>query len=133
MNRVFLSIALVVAALGGFLFIQATKEGTSIVLTPSELSKNSNVDRVRVAGKVSPEKINYQVEPTIELRFSIEDPGKGGGVSVPVVYRSIKPDMFAAGRDVFIDGDYKAGLLTAQRLLTQCPSKYEPPTPGAEK
>ena len=133
MNRVFISIALVIAAVGGFLFVQATKEGTSIVLTPSELSKNSELDRVRVAGRVASEKINYQVEPTIELRFSIEDPGKGGGALIPVIYRSIKPDMFAPGRDVIIDGDYKAGLLTAQRLLTQCPSKYEPPTPGVTK
>ena len=37
--------------------------------------------------------------------------------------------MFTAGRDVIIDGEYKDGVLQAQKLLTQCPSKYEPPSP----
>jgi cytochrome c-type biogenesis protein CcmE len=75
--------------------------------------------------------IDYKVEPAIELKFSIEDPGnkpdKRAGV-VPVVYAGIKPDMFAPGRDVIIDGDFDGSVLTATKLLTQCPSKYEPPS-----
>jgi len=38
--------------------------------------------------------------------------------------------MFAAGRDVIIQGDYIGGVLKANNLVTQCPSKYEPAAPA---
>lgn len=49
--------------------------------------------------------------------------------SVPVVYQGLRPDMFAVGRDVIIDGEFKDGVVFASSLLTQCPSKYEAPSP----
>jgi cytochrome c-type biogenesis protein CcmE len=49
---------------------------------------------------------------------------------VRVLYRNTKPDMFAPGRDVIIDGSFDGEKLVASRLLTQCPSKYEPAEPG---
>ena len=64
------------------------------------------------------------------MRFGIEDPGTGGGGLIAVVYRGVRPDMFAVGRDVIMDGDYYNGTFTAANLLTQCPSKYEPPKAG---
>jgi cytochrome c-type biogenesis protein CcmE len=60
----------------------------------------------------------------------VKDP-KGTEQVVPVVYQGLKPDMFAAGRDVLIDGDYVGGVIKAAKLQTQCPSKYEPVAPGA--
>lgn len=116
----------------GALVFQASQSGTSTVLMPSELAAHANtpMSRIRVAGRVTALPVDYKVEPAIELKFSIEDPGtvadKKPGV-VPVVYNGIKPDMFAAGRDVIIDGDFVGGVLTANKLLTQCPSKYEAP------
>jgi cytochrome c-type biogenesis protein CcmE len=50
-------------------------------------------------------------------------------LKVPVVYQGLRPDMFSAGRDVIIDGEYRDGLVIASTLLTQCPSKYEAPSP----
>ena len=74
--------------------------------------------------------INYQTEPNMVLSFGVKNPA-GGEEVVPVVYRGLKPDMFAAGRDVLIDGDYIGGTIQAAKLQTQCPSKYEPAVPGA--
>ncbi|MCB0317300.1 MAG: cytochrome c maturation protein CcmE [Bdellovibrionales bacterium] len=135
MNRKFISIVLVFLVFGSVLAYQATQQGTSVVLKPSEiLSENAGKDlkRIRVAGRVTTEPVNYQVEPEIKLTFSIQDPGSdtesNSGVSIPVVYNSLKPDMFAAGRDVIIDGEFSGGKLIAYSLLTQCPSKYEPPS-----
>jgi cytochrome c-type biogenesis protein CcmE len=45
---------------------------------------------------------------------------------VPVAYRGILPDMFAAGREVVVEGRYGDGSLAARQILTSCPSKYEP-------
>jgi cytochrome c-type biogenesis protein CcmE len=75
--------------------------------------------------------IEYQTEPNFILRFKVVDP-KGGDQAVPVEYRGLRPDMFQAGRDVLIDGDFKGGTLVAAKLQTQCPSKYEPAMPGME-
>ena len=79
--------------------------------------------------------IDYSVDPAFVLKFSIVNPGKADTTNefaaraVPVVYQGIRPDMFTVGRDVIIDGEYTGGVLQASKLLTQCPSKYEPPSP----
>jgi len=54
---------------------------------------------------------------------------EGGLSMVAVVYRGLRPDMFSAGRDVIIDGSFEGGSVVANTLLTQCPSKYEAPSP----
>lgn len=41
-----------------------------------------------------------------------------------------KPDMFAAGRDVIVEGQLNsAGTIDARQVLTSCPSKYVPKQP----
>ena len=132
MNKLFLSIIAVVVAIAVALVFQASQVGTSTVMLPSVLSTqtNSNLQRIRVAGRVAAGEVDYKVEPAIELKFTIEDPGSNQDKhpgTIKVVYPGIKPDMFATGRDVIIDGDFNGGVLLASKLLTQCPSKYEPP------
>jgi cytochrome c-type biogenesis protein CcmE len=132
MGKVFISLVIVFIVCGGALVYQATRGTSSLVLTPTEvLSKGSSRDlkRIRVGGRVV-EPITYQTEPQMVLSFSVKNPEGGEGI-VPVVYRGLKPDMFASGRDVLIDGDYIGGSIQAAKLQTQCPSKYEPAVPGA--
>ena len=138
MNIKFLSLVLLFLGVGSLIVFQATRESSSLVKLPSELAplgKGTSVNRIRVAGKVMVDTINYEVQPELSLTFSISDPGKSGVstpsvVGIPVVYKGIKPDMFAPGRDVIVDGDFLDGTLVASKLLTQCPSKYEPPSVG---
>ena len=134
MNRVFVSLVTLALVLGCLLVFQASRVGTSDVLLPSKLAAEpagASVPRIRVAGRVSTDPIEYAVQPTFELKFTVLDPGaKGGGAGlIPVVYRGVKPDMFAPGRDVIMDGNFTGGALEATKLLTQCPSKYEAPKP----
>lgn len=134
MNKLFILIVSVFALGAVGLVYQASQEGTALVLQPSELLAKSgsshSINRIRVAGRIAPGAIDYVVEPQIELRFAVHDPNKDHpGESIPVVYNGLRPDMFAAGRDVIIDGDFKSGVLYANKLLTQCPSKYEAPDP----
>ncbi len=127
---------------------QASQQGLAEVFMPSKLatqSKDTELQRIRVVGRVAAAEIDYRVEPQFELRFHIVDPGVKvspasesevpaapalAPASVPVYYQGIKPDMFAVGRDVIIDGEFSAGQVRAQKLLTQCPSKYEAPDPA---
>ncbi|MEW6272934.1 MAG: cytochrome c maturation protein CcmE, partial [Thermodesulfobacteriota bacterium] len=44
---------------------------------------------------------------------------------LPVRYNGIRPDMFADGRDVIVEGKVESGVFHAKTLLTTCPSKYE--------
>lgn len=132
MGRIFLSLVIFFIVVGGILVYQATRGTSSLVLMPSELlakAHASDLPRIRVGGRVV-EPIEYQTEPVFLLRFSVRDP-KGGDQIVPVEYRGLKPDMFQAGRDVLIDGDFRGGKIVAAKLQTQCPSKYEPAVPGA--
>lgn len=132
MGKVFISLVVVFIVIGGALVYRATQSTSSLVLSPSEvLEKGASRDlkRIRVGGRVV-DPIQYQTEPQMILSFSVKNPGGGEGI-VPVVYRGLKPDMFAAGRDVLIDGDYLGGTIQAAKLQTQCPSKYEPVVPGA--
>lgn len=127
MSKRFTALVAVFALLAVLMIFQATRTTSSLVLLPSDLlAKHSNMARIRVGGRITNAEIFYATEPTIELRFAVEDPKDPKG-SIPVIYNGLKPDMFAAGRDVIIDGDFEGGTLKAQKLLTQCPSKYEPP------
>ncbi len=136
MGRIFLSLVVFFMVAGGVLVYQATQGTSSLVLMPSELVSRAHardLPRIRVGGKVA-EPIEYQTEPSFILRFRVSDPTAGdvaGAATVPVEYRNLKPDMFQAGRDVLIDGDFKNGTIVAAKLQTQCPSKYEPALPGA--
>lgn len=133
MGRIFVSLVVFFIVVGSVLVYQATQGTSSLVLLPSELVSKahaSGISRIRVGGKVV-DPIDYQTEPSFILRFRVSDPA-GGELTVPVEYRGLKPDMFQAGRDVLIDGDFESGVIQAAKLQTQCPSKYEPAVPGAE-
>ena len=139
MNKVFISLVVVFLVAGGLVIFQATRTTSSTVLLPSDLiskGRDKPLPRVRVGGRVA-DPIDYSVQPSIVLKFNVSDPpvkdGPASNASVPVVYNGLRPDMFAVGRDVIIEGEYNAGVLQAASLLTQCPSKYEPPSPDSMK
>lgn len=131
MNRIFVSIIIVAATICGLLVFMATQETSQAVMLPSDLAKagpQTHLTRIRVGGRIADAPIEHTLEPTSLLKFSVRDPAGGTDV-IPVSYNGLKPDMFTPGRDVIIDGEYVGGTLIASKLLTQCPSKYEPPTP----
>ena len=139
MNKTFILIVAVVAIIGVVLVFNAATSVSQPIVFPSQAAKDLTSfgdKRIRVVGRVAAEAVDYQVQPEIKLSFSIQDPPKevdSQSARLKVVYFGIKPDMFAAGRDVIIDGSIKDGILIANQLQTQCPSKYEPPKPGEVK
>lgn len=131
MGKIFISLVSLFIVVGAALIYSSTTGTSSLVLMPSELvarAEAKDLRRIRIGGRVI-DPISYQTEPAMVLRFSVKDP-QGGEQALPVVYEGLKPDMFAAGRDVLIDGDFIAGTVRAAKLQTQCPSKYEPALPG---
>ncbi|HMO01564.1 MAG TPA: cytochrome c maturation protein CcmE [Oligoflexia bacterium] len=147
-NKTFVILIVIIGLSMLLAILNTTMKTASIVLRPSELAGYGNIKRVRVGGKVADKEIVFTTQPQYELKFWIENPSeqieqlykshqkntlqtleKKKYPAIQVIYSGLKPDMFAAGRDVIIDGDYQNGILLAKQLLTQCPSKYEPPDP----
>lgn len=134
MNSKFLILLVAMFCVAGLMVFQATKSSSASVLEASDLvdlDGQSSLNRIRVGGRVVDLPIEYVTEPNIKLSFRISNPGATDAPTesntVAVVYEGLKPDMFAPGRDVIIDGRFENGILHASNLLTQCPSKYEPP------
>ena len=128
MGKVFLPLVIIVALLvTGSLFFATTTQSSKVVTVDSIIKEQAQEKlRIRVAGRVTADEIKYEVEPSFKLSFTVQDP-KLLNEKFKVIYEGIRPDMFTTGRDVLLDGDYKDGVFYASSLLTQCPSKYEPP------
>jgi len=63
----------------------------------------------------------------IELTFQIEDEN---GKSISVYHHGVKPDNFSDGIIVILKGFIQEdGVFNAEKLQTQCPSKYESENP----
>jgi cytochrome c-type biogenesis protein CcmE len=136
--RFVLGSAVIVAAIG-WLMYTGIRETSSYYLTIQEfLPKKDEYGNMplRVAGRVQPGSIDYDAR-TLQLKFHLAgfpDPKAAAptaDMAVPVAFTGIKPDMFADGRDVIVEGRYTDGVLHAKQVLTSCPSKYEAKTAEA--
>jgi cytochrome c-type biogenesis protein CcmE len=86
--------------------------------------------RIRLHGKVGAEALDAN-KASLIAHFNLAG---GEGRALPVVYRGAIPDLFAAGRDVVIEGTRdSAGVFQADVLMTKCASKYEAGSPHANK
>jgi cytochrome c-type biogenesis protein CcmE len=116
-----LVVALSVAAtLAVFLLYTSLAGGASPSLQPSQLA--GHFGTVNLAGLVL---APVRGDPDAAgMRFTLRD--IGGGATVSVLYRGSVPDLFRAGRHVFLRGRVRDGLFVAVpgSLVTKCPSKY---------
>ena len=77
--------------------------------------------RVRLCGSVSADQLKVN-SAGLKANFIL----RGQAQSVPVAYKGVIPDMFAAGRDVVVEGKLDAaGTFQADQMMTKCASKYE--------
>jgi cytochrome c-type biogenesis protein CcmE len=118
-----LVIALSVAAtLAVFLLYTSLAGGGTPSLRPSQLAGHSG--QVTLAGLVLGPVRGDPHEAG--LRFRLRD--IDGIAIVPVVYRGSVPDLFRAGRHIFMRGQLRGERFVAvpSSMVTQCPSKYVP-------
>jgi cytochrome c-type biogenesis protein CcmE len=123
-NPVRLVIALsVAAALAVFLLYTSFAGGATPSLKPSQLSGHRG--RLAVSGYVlGPVRGDpHRRGMSFRLR-DIDGPHKN--IAVPVVYKGSVPDLFRAGRDVYVVGTYNGRSLRGTSITTKCPSKYSP-------
>jgi cytochrome c-type biogenesis protein CcmE len=132
--------ALIVGAIA-YLIITAIRNTSEYYLTVNEVAaRQTELDgqSLRVAGRVKAGTIAWDPS-SLTLKFAIvpiPEPARDGAVT-PVVatdpasfnVTSVgepKPDMFAEGRDVIVEGKLlPSGEIAATQVLTSCPSKYQ--------
>jgi len=132
--------ALIVAAIA-YLITTAIRNTSEYYLTVNEVAaRQQELDgqSLRVAGRVKPGSISWDPS-SLTLKFAIvqiPEPSPDGSVrqvaatdSPSFFITSVgepKPDMFAEGRDVIVEGKLtSSGEIAATQVLTSCPSKYQ--------
>lgn len=143
--RFVLGVGLMAAAVG-YLIFTAVRNTAEYYLTVNEVAARQTElagQMIRVAGRVAPNSISWDAG-SLTLGFAIMQPPPDGTQSraglhdlldrvypVPATFRVIargqpKPDMFAPGRDVIVEGRLGRGdTIEARQVLTSCPSKYQ--------
>jgi len=132
------------------LIYSAVRETSAYFMTVDEYARSADAHEgksLRLAGRVSDGSVKWDPK-TLDLEFLIRPiPPKAadahraadGGtalavaaaagdapvIMLPVRYNGVLPDMFAADRDVIVEGKVEGGVFHAKTLLTTCPSKYE--------
>ena len=134
MNSKFLIAIVVVAGTLSVLMYSAVSSTAKSVVTVKELvTEGSERSSVRLGARVAEDEICYLSQPTRQVHFKVRDITDAASEIIPVVYEGNIPDTLKNGRDVILEGDYDGTTFAASSLMTQCPSKYEPPVPGAAK
>ena len=132
-RRFFLGILFVIGAVA-YLIYTGIQETSNYYLTIEEFLPQKEAfanEGVRLAGRVQAGSIQWDPK-ALQLRFVLGPFKEQGGamvqtVGIPVHYQGVLPDMFAEGRDVIVEGQYRTEqALIAKTLMTSCPSKYEP-------
>jgi len=145
----FLFGSLVIVAAVGTLIYAAVRETSAYFMTVEEYAADPGAHAgkpLRLAGRVRDGTVDWN-PATLDLAFTIQPipprktgdgtgpapaeaaPAPDGHLTLPVRYNGVLPDMFAAGRDVIVEGRVERGVFHANALLTTCPSKYEAGVP----
>jgi len=140
--RFFIGGGLIVLAIG-YLIFSSIRSTSEYYLTVREVAAHQTElggQAIRVAGRVKPGNIDWNPN-SLTLKFEIVpipdvDAAAVKPVSVvasdAVSFRVVaagepKPDMFAPGRDVIVEGKLTPdGAIAATQVMTSCPSKYKP-------
>ena len=139
--RFFIGVGLIAIAIGYLIYSSIRTTSEYYLTVPEAAARQSELggQAIRVAGRVKPGNIAWDPN-SLTLKFEIvpiPDVDTAPAVkpvvaSEPVSFRVVaagepKPDMFAPGRDVIVEGKFGPdGAIAATQVMTSCPSKYKP-------
>ncbi|MFO7255360.1 MULTISPECIES: cytochrome c maturation protein CcmE [Limnochorda] len=121
--------ALFVAALGYLISTAIANTGMYYYTVAEAVALRPELEGrfLRINGEVAPDTIQWDPVGMV-LTFEVQE----GGHRIPAVYHGARPDTFAAGAPIIVEGRWEAsGTLVAEQLLMQCPAHYEPALPNA--
>jgi cytochrome c-type biogenesis protein CcmE len=118
-------VSLVIIGAVAYLILSGVKQTGLHYMTVTELATTPVAPAAggfRLDGKVAAGSVVYD-QKAPRLTFRMTD----GKQAIGVQYDGLKPDAFADGRDVVVEGTFRHSdrTLIASKLVTKCPSKYE--------
>jgi cytochrome c-type biogenesis protein CcmE len=114
----------IAAALTIFLLYTSFAGGATPALKPSQLKGHRG--KLAVSGYVLGP-VKGDAHSAAGMRFRLRDiDGTHKSAEVPVVFHGSKPDLFRAGRHVYVTGTFDGRRVLATEITTKCPSKYSP-------
>jgi cytochrome c-type biogenesis protein CcmE len=133
-NRLVAIVALLLAG-AGLAYVSFGNLGENLVYfwTPKEaLAQGQNAvgATIRLGGVVRPDSVKWDAAST-RLEFLLAEDHTLGSVAVPVVARTVPPQMFRAGIGVVVEGTMDAkGTFSSDRLLVNHSNEYRAPKEG---
>jgi cytochrome c-type biogenesis protein CcmE len=136
--RFFIGGAIIVGVIAYLIFTAIRNTSEYYLTVPEAAARQSELSgqSLRIAGRVRADSISWD-PATLALSFAIgpiPDPDhpafrRVAGASDPIIsvicIGQPKPDMFAPGRDVIVEGRWSGpNAIAASQVLTSCPSKY---------
>ena len=113
--------AILAIMLLGFLAFQAFENAAVYYYTITEAaSLEINGQKIRIKGEVLQDTVTYDPQKPL-LGFSLSD----GHSELPVKYERVMPDNFGHAQEAILEGVLTETGLNADKLMLQCPSKYE--------
>lgn len=111
-----------------YLVVTAARGATAYYVTVAEVMEQGPSTRpVRVAGEALGDTIAWNTKDNV-LSFDVVDADGVDARILSVIHHGPRPDMLRDGASVVLEGRYTdQGVFEANRLLLQCPSKYEAP------
>ena len=130
-KRLFFAISIVGILIGVLIYSAASNTAKAVVTVDELVAGTTARSKIRLGARVTEDPISYSTKPEFLLSFSVRDI-QHPQEKIAAVYHGMMPDTFQAGRDVILEGNFDGKTFAVTSLLTQCPSKYEPPLPGAD-
>lgn len=128
-----IAVFVVILSVAGLIYSAVSDTAKAVVTVDELVASGSDRGPVQLGARVSKDsKIVSSSQPERTVKFDVEDISEAAE-TITVTYKGSMPDTLKPGRDVILQGYFKSGAFEATQLLTQCPSKYEPPVPGGKK
>ncbi len=114
------SLGLALLVFGGLL-VSAVQNSSAYYFTLEELLDKEDTTRMlRVKGELVPASVIFDPQGP-RLAFSLTD----GKNAIAATYRGATPDNFLHADEIIVEGFLTDGILRVEKILLQCPSKYE--------
>jgi cytochrome c-type biogenesis protein CcmE len=136
-HKLIIALSVVLVAVGTLVFSAIANTQSKQITVAEILASKKSQTQLRLGAKVAEGTIDYKGDPDFLLTFFVKDiVPKDSQIdpstlpTLKILYQGIMPDTLVEGRDVIMEGSYDGEKFIAKNLVTQCPSKYEPPLPG---
>ncbi len=128
-GRVGLGIGVIVAAVAALVYFGFSGSNSSYYRTVSEILADPasfQNQSLRISGYLVGDSIDWDSQNVV-LRFALAaEQNDPSSPCLNVVYKGIKPNNFEHGNEVIIEGTMdQNAVVTAEKLMVKCPSKYE--------